>query len=60
MTDDIRSGVNRRNLLKLTAVAGVVAGTGLLSAHAAAAEDGLSLKGKSPMVREALAQRDHT
>ena len=46
MTDDIRSGVNRRNLLKLTAVAGVVAGTGLLSARAAAAEDGLSLKGK--------------
>ncbi|MCW5707830.1 sugar ABC transporter substrate-binding protein [Shinella sp.] len=46
MTDDIRSGVNRRNLLKLTAVAGVVAGTGLLAAHTAAAEDGLSLKGK--------------
>lgn len=46
MTDDIRSGVNRRNLLKLTAVAGVVAGTGLLAARTAAAEDGLSLKGK--------------
>ncbi|MBN9052876.1 MAG: twin-arginine translocation signal domain-containing protein, partial [Rhizobiales bacterium] len=45
MTDDIRSGVNRRNLLKLTAVAGVVAGTGLLSARTAAAEE-LSLKGK--------------
>lgn len=46
MTDDIPSGVNRRNLLKLTAAAGVVAGTGLLSARAAAAENGLSLKGK--------------
>lgn len=46
MTDDNTSGVNRRNLLKLTAVAGVVAGSGLLSARTATAEDGLSLKGK--------------
>ena len=46
MTDDIHSGVNRRNLLKLTAVAGMVAGTGLLSARTATAAEGLSLKGK--------------
>lgn len=46
MTDESRAGVNRRNLLKLTAVAGVVAGTGLLSARTASADEGLSLKGK--------------
>ncbi|WP_197032951.1 sugar ABC transporter substrate-binding protein [Shinella sp. DD12] len=46
MTDDTLSGVNRRNLLKLTAVAGVVAGAGLFSTRTAAAEEGLSLKGK--------------
>lgn len=46
MTDDTLSGVNRRNLLKLTAVAGVVAGAGLLSTRTAAAEKGLSLRGK--------------
>jgi ribose transport system substrate-binding protein len=46
MTHDINSGVNRRNLLKVTAVAGVVVGAGLLSARPAAADEGLSLKGK--------------
>jgi ribose transport system substrate-binding protein len=46
MTDDTLSGFNRRNLLKLTSVAGVVAGAGLLSTRTAAAEEGLSLKGK--------------
>jgi ribose transport system substrate-binding protein len=46
MTDDNHAGVNRRNLLKLTAVAGVVAGAGLLSTRMASADEGLSLKGK--------------
>lgn len=46
MTDESRSGVNRRNLLKLTAVAGVVAGTGLISSRPAFAEESLSLEGK--------------
>ncbi len=46
MTNETASGVNRRNLLKLTAVAGVVAGSGLLAARPSLANEGLSLKGK--------------
>lgn len=46
MTDKLSSGLNRRNLLKLTTVAGVAAGVGMTLKTGALAEDGLSLKGK--------------
>jgi ribose transport system substrate-binding protein len=46
MSDEFEGGVNRRNLLKLTAVVGAAAGAGLLSSRTASAEEELSLKGK--------------
>ncbi|NRP20820.1 Ribose import binding protein RbsB [Ensifer adhaerens] len=46
MTEETRTGVNRRNILKLTAAAGIVAGSGLLTSRAAFAQGKLSLKGK--------------
>lgn len=46
MSEETRSGVNRRNILKLSAVAGIVAGTGLLTSRAALAQGEPSLKGK--------------
>lgn len=46
MSDEFEGRVNRRNLLKLTAVVGAAAGAGLLSSRPASAEEELSLKGK--------------
>ncbi|OOG71376.1 Ribose import binding protein RbsB [Ensifer sp. M14] len=46
MTEETRTGVNRRNILKLTAAAGIVAGSGLLTSRASFAQGELSLKGK--------------
>src|SRR3954451_7533974 len=47
MTEQDRSGFGRREILKLAAVTGATfAGAGLLASQTAAADDGLSLKGK--------------
>lgn len=46
MTEDIFSGFNRRNLLKLAAVAAAAVGTQAVSGSRAFAEQELSLKGK--------------
>lgn len=47
MTEEIRtSGVNRRDLLKLTAIGGTVVGASLFAGRQAFAEEGLSLQGK--------------
>ncbi|MDQ0321700.1 ribose transport system substrate-binding protein [Pararhizobium capsulatum DSM 1112] len=46
MSNEFPAGVNRRNLLKLTAAAGMVAGAGILTSRTAFAGEEFSLKGK--------------